>query len=98
MLVDGAEGAFEARDAEVELVDVAVVAGNEGLVGLCGFVDDLEFAEFGGDGDGLVAELDEGEVPVVGDADFETQDLPAGNGDVADEVFSDLVFGLEDFG
>ena len=41
--------------------------------------------ELGNDGEGLGGGVDEGEVPVHGDAGGEALDLPAGEGDVADD-------------
>ena len=70
--------------------------GVAGVEGLDGTSHGLHFAEFGGDGKGFLGLVDEGEVPLAGDAGVQTEQLPAGDGDVADEAGGDEVYGLVD--
>ena len=86
-VVNEFEAAFEAGDAALELVDFAVE-----------FADGAFAADegFGGAGAGFGGVVDEGEVPLDGDAGVETLDLPLGDGDVADDGGGELVDGLVD--
>ena len=82
------EAAFEAGDGALELGDFAIE-----------FADGAFAADegFWGEGAGFGGVVDEGEVPLNGDAGVEALDLPLGDGDVADDGGGGLVDGLVDF-
>ena len=99
-MVNELETAFKAGDGLVELGDSAIefVDGPfaaEKLIG--GAAHGLDFAEFGREGAGFGNVIDEGEVPLDGNAGVEALDLPLGDGDVADNGQGELVGGVVDF-
>ena len=99
-MVNELETAFEAGDGPLELGDFAVeftdgtFAANEGFGGAA---HGLDLAEFRGEGGGFGGVIDEGEVPLDGDAGVKALDLPLSDGDVADDGGGELVDGLVDF-
>ena len=99
--VDEDEVFFEEKDLFLEAADFAVETGEDGSAGEKGMGGaDVTFHvdESGIDGEGFAAGVDEGEVPVHGDAEVVALDLPAGGGDVADDVVGKLVERAVDFG
>ena len=78
---EGGNGALELGDFAVEFADGAFAADE----GFGGAAHGLDFGEFGGEGAGFGGVVDEGEVPLDGDAGVEALDLPLGDGDVADD-------------
>ena len=87
------DGLLELGDFAVELVDSRFATDER----FSGVGHGLHFTEFGREGAGFIGVIDEGEVPLDGDADVEALDLPAGDGDVADGGEGELVDGLIDF-
>ena len=98
--VNELETAFEAGDGALELGDFAVEFADGAFAadeGFGGAAHGLDLGEFGGEGAGFGGVVDEGEVPLDGDAGVEALDLPLGDGDVADDGGGELVDGLVDF-
>ena len=95
--VEEFQAALEAGDAVFELIDLAVEEADGAVVGVevgGGADHGVHFEEFGREGGGNLGVVDEGEIPVHGDAGVEARDFPAGDGDAFDDVAGGFVDGL----